>query len=274
MTSSPPGPDAFPRRATGPAGPELAVVLLVVAAGACGDGGGPLPAPPDAGERARTCEGLRNSAECAKAVERRQLGRTGDDVRRTEQGLSLALAAGERLLVEDDTLAEWPTFYRYLGFLSPPGYYVLHAQHPEGADVRIVDRTTGWSRVLSAVPRPSPDGRRVALASGGAYSPNSIRIYRVAAGTLAAEWGTAPDAPWKPDEVVWQDTAVLELARRFSVACRRGDEVAPTYETFRDTARVWRDDEGWRIDTASIRSRIDSLESADTARSCRPAYHP
>lgn len=255
------------------AGPGLAAVLIVAVAGACGDGGGPLPAPPDAGERARICEGLRNSAECAKAVERRQLERTGDDVRRTEQGLSLALAAGERLLVEDDTLAEWPTFYRYLGFLSPTGHYVLHAQHPEGSDVRVVDRSSGWSRVLAAVPRPSPDGRRVALASGGAYSPNSIRIYRVAAGTLAAEWETDPDAPWRPDEVVWKDTSVLELARRFSVACRE-DEVAPTYETFRDTARVWRGGDGWRIDTASIRSRIDSLESADTARSCRPARHP
>lgn len=271
-------------------GRVVALILLAACGGACSEDAadtagragaasdrGPmdtlaaeLPPPPDARERARICAGLDNTHRCARAIERRQLERTGARVQRTDGALLLALASGAPLRVPDDTLADWPSRYSYLGYVSPPGYYVLHAQHPEGNEIRIVQRETGWSRMLWNVPRPSPDGRRMAVASGGPYSDDLLSVFRVVADTLQLEWELRPRGAWAPEDAFWRDTLTLGLIRRYVLVCDGGEDASRyAYEPFWDTADVSHGGGEWTIEIPSVEARMDSMRNANPGTSCR-----
>lgn len=245
------------------------------APGAAASAGAPdsriaLPPPPDDEEQRRICAGIRNSYLCAQAIERRQLERTGDAVRRVGGILSLSLASGREMLVPDDTLADWPAYYSFLGYEPELDYYVLHAQHPEGNTVELVHRGSGWRTVVDGVPRPAPGGRRIAIASWGIYNANVLAIYRVVGDTLEAEWTLSPE-DWAPEQAFWIDSLSLGLVRLYAIVCERADDI-PQHAMFRDTARVWLGEAGWEWAMPSAGAHIAEMEARYPGNSCRPAY--
>lgn len=149
-------------------------------------------------------------------------------------------------------------------------YYVLHAQHPEGNTIEVVHRPTGWRAVLDAVPRVAPGRGYVATASWGVYNENALSIYRVLQDTLQLEWELEPD-DWAPERAIWTDSLSLKLIRRYIVFCER-DSASNVWETFRDTAEVWRGERGWEYALPSSQVFVDSMEGRYPGSSCRPAY--
>ena len=126
------------------------------------------------------------------------------------------IANGTMLSVVDDTVdtaRAWPTWFHYMGFSSALGYYVLWAQHIEGASIRLVNARTGWGVTIADLPIVSPDGRHFVTATQAMerYNPERLVVWRVAGDTLRREWGFVPDS-WVPDEVRWLSNRSFKFA--------------------------------------------------------------
>jgi len=161
------------------------------------------------------CAGIGNSDDCAQAIERRQVPLSHGRVRRDSTGLHLRLTSGTTLSVPDDTVdtaGAWPTWFHYIGISSALGYYVLWAQHVEGAAIRLVNARTGWSVLIPDLPVVSPDrGRFVTTATTFERGdPERLQVWRVEADTLRREWGFVPNY-WVPEKVRWLSNRSFEF---------------------------------------------------------------
>src|SRR6266566_9004011 len=161
------------------------------------------------------CKTISNTYECASAIETRQLSLSTGRAQRGQGGLQLRLMGGGERTVPDDTTAEWPSWFKYLGYLSSLGYYVLWEQHPEGNSIRLISARNGWAVRVDDMPVVSPDRRLFAttsLALEAAYNPNRLTIWHVRGDTLAKEWSVEPDA-WGPNRAVWLSSTSLRFTR-------------------------------------------------------------
>jgi hypothetical protein len=99
-------------------------------------------------------------------------------------------------VVFTDTKTDEPStrIFRLVGDLAPLPYFVVHVAYYEGDEYLLVHESDESSIRVPAVPVPSPDGQRIAVASGmhADYNPNRLEVWRLAGTKLEREWSFEP----------------------------------------------------------------------------------
>ena len=148
------------------------------------------------------CVSLNNSYECAKAIERFQLGRKLKGVSR--QGLTLtirttqgAIASFTNPTKEEDPKGVW---YAYLKPLTDVGYHLLHVQHYEGTQAMLVSMRTGRKTIFPAFSFLSPDNRHF-ITLGPSETHSTIQIWSLVP-EPSLEW-SSPSDTWELLSARW-----------------------------------------------------------------------
>lgn len=164
-------------------------------------------------EAMQSCGRERHDA-CVADIEGRVIARSAGRVSRTGGSICIRPHRAEPVCVEathdvdDDFVA-----YTYLGQLAAPAVHVLRVSYYEGRGVLLVDAINGNRHSISAVPVPSPDGQRLAVASmdlDAAFDPNEFVIYRYGEGGLTQELKVSP-TDWGPGTPNWLNANRVEL---------------------------------------------------------------
>lgn len=208
----------FPRR--------RAIVLAFTAAtlAAC-SARGPLYTMHD-----KTCTGIGNSHECARAVEKRELARNPPSIRREGRKLSIVVANGKNVTFtdardSDDSQAVW---YSYIGSLADVGEHVVEVQYYEGTSYLLVNSKTGSQTSSAGMPVASPSGDRVVATSvdlGARYNPTAVQIWKVTPGGLEVEYEQmfdGKDDVWGPGEPTWRGDRRIRFQKMYVDGETRG----------------------------------------------------
>lgn len=157
------------------------------------------------------CAQISNTWQCAKEIERDQLGKAPQRAKRSGGKLILQLSSGKTLTIEDtEQLA-----FNYVEYLSCIDYYLLHVQRYEGTAYRLVSARTGEQYRIQDIPVLSPGRKRFVTASfdlAAGYNPNKIQIWRVDKDTLHLEWSLEPKK-WGPSDPVWVNEERLRITK-------------------------------------------------------------
>lgn len=152
---------------------------------------------------------------CADAVEPAAIAAKGGRVWRTGARICIRPSQAEDVCVTTNTTDEGAEFiaYTYLGQLSGPRLHVLRIRYYEGQAALLVDAVTGHQKLVSAIPKPSPDGRYLAVASkdmDAAFDPNEFVIYRYERGAILQELKISPD-DWGAGTPRWLSATRVDL---------------------------------------------------------------
>jgi hypothetical protein len=116
----------------------------------------------------------------------------------------------------DDSSAQT---FRYLGELASIRYFVVHVAHYEGDDFLLVHQSDGSVIRVPAVPVPSPDGRRIAVASGmhADYNANRLEVWHLAGTKLTREWVFEPEE-WAARLPEWTSASEFRACKVYFTA--------------------------------------------------------
>ena len=107
------------------------------------------------------CQGVHNSLDCARAIERAQAqGKDRTYFRRNGNRLTIRLAAKHITLRDRDLDQADDYHYSYITFLPRQRLHVLHLQFYEGQGFVVIHHLTGELARTDGFPNPSPDLRR------------------------------------------------------------------------------------------------------------------
>lgn len=164
--------------------------------------------------RARLCDTISNSFDCAAAIEADRLpAATG--VRRHGDTLRLALADDAARYVDQPGDAADVVHYRYQDRWREPGRYLIQVQYYEGAEYLLVDDSTGRELRIPDWPVRAPGGRRFAVLSldlVAGYGPNTLQVWELEDDHYRKVWETRP-SQWGPRDGRWSDSTTLELVQ-------------------------------------------------------------
>lgn len=181
---------------------------------------------------------------CVADIEGRVIARSAGRVVRKGASICIAPKQVVPVCVEashdvgDDFIA-----YTYLGQLASPAVHVLRVSYYEGRGALLVDAITGDRHHVSAVPVPSPDGARLAVASmdmDAAFDPNEFVIYRYDDGGLTQELKVSP-TDWGPGTPRWLDASRVEVPVESSTGEAPGHRVTGKRTYDLDWQGRWRE---------------------------------
>jgi hypothetical protein len=161
------------------------------------------------------CRDIRNSYECAQAVEAQQLARSGGLVGRSGDTLVFTLRDGSTARVTNpavDSEAD-AVHYTYWTYLQPVSAFVVHVQYYEGSEFLLVHDVSGIQEYLPGEPILSPARDRFAAASVdlvAGYARNLLQIWRVDEDSFEREW-QIEGHDWGPAAVEWVDDETLNV---------------------------------------------------------------
>jgi hypothetical protein len=180
----------------------------------------PTPPPPSIpklsnAKAASLCANIFNTYECAKAVERFQLGQAEYKpyAARSGKSLELTLRNGGRVTFLDAGKDADSVFYCLREYLPEVGYFVLHRQYYEGNSYVLVDDRQGSQFDVNGLPVVSPDLRRMVMTSfdlEAGYLPNMLLILRRDDAGLQTEASFSPQ-DWGPSDAVWVDGETIRF---------------------------------------------------------------
>lgn len=138
------------------------------------------------------CE--RSEVSCNDQIEAEALAASPSHAHRAGKTLTLGTDSAPVVLTDSKAPESSTTIFRLLGELTPLPYFVVHVAHYEGDEFMLVHQSDGSAIRVPAVPVPSPDGRRIAVASGmhADYNPNRLEVWQLAGTKLGREWSFEP----------------------------------------------------------------------------------
>jgi hypothetical protein len=86
--------------------------------------------------------------------------------------------------------------------LEPVGYYVLFVQYYAGSAIGLVNELRGWSKIVSDIPIPSPDRRRLITPFATMHDSAGVVVWSIEGDTLRQEWSIGSTL-WNPHGVRW-----------------------------------------------------------------------
>ena len=193
---------------------QLAVVLLASGPALAGEAAPPWS--PFYGRLAVTdslaaaCAGIVNTFECARAIERVQLGQAHAPA--TRHGETLTIAAGGRKLVrlrDRDTDTAEVEAYRYMEYVPQLKQHLVLVQHYESVSYLLIDASTGTRTHIVGVPLLSPHARRFVCVQNDMFD-HAIEVWRLTPQGLRRESVRGPEA-WLPIEASWLEEHVLQI---------------------------------------------------------------
>lgn len=190
----------------------LAVLLLAACA---------RPQPPDEQRSAAYDPFARCAGDdrrgCTAQVEAREIAKTEGRVQRQGQRLTIRLGNGETTgLVNDTSDSGSAKRYVYAGYLPSIRHHVVEVAYYEGGSVVLLHEQTGATTDVYGFPAVAPGARRIATASVdliAGYTPNHIRVWRVADTHLELEWGLDGGTQWGASDPVWRGPHVVTFTR-------------------------------------------------------------
>ncbi|MES2152507.1 MAG: hypothetical protein V4508_22230 [Pseudomonadota bacterium] len=128
--------------------------------------------------------------------------------RRAGKVLTVRLASGVRRLVDAGEEAG-STHYTYLAYMPALQLHVLYVQYYEGEVLMLIDRRSGRTQLVDAMPLFAPDGKRFVTVSFDAdaqFNATRIQLFRRAGGGFVREFERASDpVVWGPRSARWTD---------------------------------------------------------------------
>lgn len=161
------------------------------------------------------CGDAQSEAACARAIEAHQLAHNVKSVTRVGDTLRLPLRDGKTRELKNsppDAVPDEQFSFIFIEYSPELRAYVCYLQLWEGSDIALVPDDGSAIVGLDAAPLFSADRSRFATLSADiVYSPNRIRIYRVAKdGPPVLEW--SHDAVgWGPGAARWRDSSWLVI---------------------------------------------------------------
>ena len=190
--------------------------------------------------RQALCTEIRNTFQCARAIEQHQLA-AGAAAARVGDTLAITLAGGESLeLIDQGEVAE-TIRYSYGDFFAQIGYHFLHVQYYEGGGYLLVNAVSGSAQVVFGEPIVSPDGARLITTSLdliAEFDPNGIQIWRLTSDSLVLEHQATPD-DWGPAAARWTGPNAVDVAMGYVETATFPDAVV------RDTLHLRLEDGRW-----------------------------
>ena len=165
----------------------------------------------------RHCEGLNNTFQCARAIEKSQMKGDFQSYFIRTNGVLRIKTSAKAVELRDQGGDDDSNNYRYsyLTFLPDEQLHVLHLQFYEGNIFSVVHHKSGAKVAIDGFPILSPDSRRfVAISSSGisGYYPNSVEIWRVHNGKMWPEYRYEPAVQrWSPTKAMWADSNTLSF---------------------------------------------------------------
>jgi hypothetical protein len=161
------------------------------------------------------CKDIRNSHECAQAIECYQIKRYSKYFSRQNNQLKIKLKNGKILALkdslEDDVDGKW---YNFREYLQDVGYFVIHVQYYEGNEYLMINDKTGKEYRIFEIPHISPDKRRfVSVSASEAYNPNGVWIWRFTPGGLVNELSYEPKEYSLFTFVSWENNKTIKLSK-------------------------------------------------------------
>ena len=185
------------------------------------------------------CDTIRNSFRCATTIERSKILLSQGTVAVDQDSICFRGRGWHGCLPREAGHPDWRGSLVYVGTLTRPWVHVLWLQFPEGSAVRLVDVQSGAVHAMEDLPVPSPDGRRLLIASGdleAQYSPNRLAVWRWEPQGPVNEWQIEP-TEWEAREVQWLNDSSFSVTR-----------VYPFVQGYpSDTTVVRRAADGWRL---------------------------
>jgi len=184
------------------------LVLLVRGASAQA----PVPVAPGEG----ACKEIVNSGDCARLLEPRQIAMSGKRVQRDGDQLQLRLKGGTYKKFEAISRGAESVAFYYLGILEPIGYYVLFVQYYERSAIGLLNELRGWSKIVSDIPIPSPDGRRLITPFSTMNDSSGLVVWIAEGDTLRREWSVG-STRWNPHGVRWISNRSIAFERNLGL---------------------------------------------------------
>jgi hypothetical protein len=158
------------------------------------------------------CEEIFNAGECARLLEPRQIAMSGSRVQRDGDQLQLRLKGGTYRKFEAISRGAESVAFYYLGTLEPIGYYVLFVQYYERNAIGLLNELRGWSTIVSDIPIPSPDGRRLITPFSTMNDSSGLVVWIAEGDTLRREWSVG-SRRWNPHGVRWVSNRSIAFER-------------------------------------------------------------
>lgn len=162
---------------------------------------------------------------CNERIEAKAITARSSLVSRVGDALHLDVGTGSDVIFMDNRWEGSETrVYRYLGEFEPFPYLVVHLGYYEGDEFLLINRHDGSVLRVPAVPVTSPDGRRIAVASGmlADYNPNRIEVWRLAGTHLEREWMFEPKG-WAARIPEWVSESEFRACKLYFTLAENAD---------------------------------------------------
>ena len=177
--------------------------------------------------------------ECMQAIEQQQLAEYPNIAARNGTTLIVPTQTGIEQFVNGDPESGEFIGYIFLLYVSEIDQVLVYTQFYESGAYLMIDRQSGQSTELDALPLLSPDRRRLVTVSGdlmAGYGANRIQVYR--ASGMQLEWSFEPQ-DWEPQTGAWLSNDSLEVIKRVYDA---------SFDQFKDLPlKVKYAEGGWRF---------------------------
>ena len=207
---------------------SLAISLSCAACGSRAD----FPPVTDVTWGRGVCDSIQGSGRCSEAIQNMKLVAADGLVSVSEDSICFSGRAWTGCVSRMMGDPSFPGTARYIGTYGSAPYHVLWIGYYEGSSVSLIHTQTGAIIEVDAVPVVSPDGSRLAVASGDLavqYNPNRLSVWRYESSSLLREWSVEPDQ-WEPRSVEWVSNLALRVERAWPSARYRIDTVMVVLE--------------------------------------------
>jgi hypothetical protein len=178
---------------------------------------------------ARVCASIRNSEDCANAIEKYQLPRSQGRFQRRGRTLEIALESGKTLsLTNSPPGAKNYKRFGYIEFLPAIGQHLIHVQYSEMQSFCLIDSKTGKESDSCGVPVLAPRGERFACDQANLEYSSSIEIWRITTQGLQREW-RLDNLGWLPGAITWLTDDTIRVAKEDERGRSVGYEVFTRY---------------------------------------------
>lgn len=162
------------------------------------------------------CEGIKNSCQCQRRVEEKQLARH-PNVRRQKHSLAIALDSGKVVNLPDEPDRDGGYLRKYYFQSRVRDYYVFQVCQNEVGIVKIMHARTGTTEFVLNEPIYSPSGKYFAtFAHRPMFGRDGVQIFEIKGDTHRKAFEDETSSGWVPQHLQWESDELVRLKVRLS----------------------------------------------------------
>jgi hypothetical protein len=160
------------------------------------------------------CKGIHNYSECAKKIERSQLPKYSQLVKRKGNTLYLSLRNGNVIKLknsEKECTISTICGYEFLDYLPQINYFLINFGYYEGGGVSMINQKSGERFDVGDMPILSLDNERFVVLDLDAYSSNSIIVYKFTEKSIKKEYTLKPESYLSDCDAEWINNSTIRI---------------------------------------------------------------